>query len=144
VLKLFTSQREGNSSFFLSSKLLFQRQFSFFKFHIRLQFTQESWNVIHVELIHISISKHDLLCTFYFNLGPSWSWSYGSWNYNCLCNQCLSPPTLWVWIPLRWGVLDTTLYNLKLRTFSSNLIHNQMISCVMFFFIYNIWKSGFK
>jgi len=23
--------------------------------------------------------------------GPSWSWSYGSWIYNCLCNQCLSP-----------------------------------------------------
>jgi hypothetical protein len=27
--------------------------------------------------------------------------SYGSWIYNYLCNQCLSP--------LRWGVLDTTL-----------------------------------
>ena len=26
-----------------------------------------------------------------------------------LFNQCLSPLTLWVWIPLRWGVLDTTL-----------------------------------
>jgi hypothetical protein len=25
------------------------------------------------------------------------------------CNQYLSPQTLWVWIPLRWGVLDTTL-----------------------------------
>jgi len=22
---------------------------------------------------------------------PSWSWSYGSWIYNYLCNQCLSP-----------------------------------------------------
>jgi len=22
---------------------------------------------------------------------PSWSWSYGSWIYNSLCNQCLSP-----------------------------------------------------
>jgi hypothetical protein len=29
--------------------------------------------------------------------------------YNYLCNQCLSPLTLWVWIPLRWGVFDTTL-----------------------------------
>ena len=28
----------------------------------------------------------------------SWSWSYGSWNYNSLCNQYLSPLTLWVWI----------------------------------------------
>ena len=32
--------------------------------------------------------------------GASLSWSYGSWIYNYLCNQCLSPLTLWVWIPL--------------------------------------------
>jgi hypothetical protein len=32
--------------------------------------------------------------------GPSWFWSYGSWIYNYLCNQCLSP--------LMQGVLDTT------------------------------------
>ena len=37
------------------------------------------------------------------------SWSYGSWIYNYLCNQCLSPLTLWVWIPLRQVVLKTTL-----------------------------------
>jgi hypothetical protein len=41
--------------------------------------------------------------------GPSWSWSYGSWIYNYLCNLCLLPPTLWVWIPPKLGVLDTTL-----------------------------------
>ena len=41
--------------------------------------------------------------------GPSWSWSYGSWICNYLCNQFLSPSTLWVRIPFRWGVLDTTL-----------------------------------
>jgi len=23
--------------------------------------------------------------------GTSWSWSYGSWIYNNICNQCLSP-----------------------------------------------------
>jgi len=22
---------------------------------------------------------------------PSWSWSYDSWIYNYLCNQCISP-----------------------------------------------------
>jgi hypothetical protein len=27
----------------------------------------------------------------------SLSWSYGSWIYNYLCNQCLSPLKLWVW-----------------------------------------------
>jgi hypothetical protein len=51
-----------------------------------------------------------LVCLFvYISKGPSWSWSYGSWIYNYLCNQCLSPPTLWVRILHRWGVLDTTL-----------------------------------
>jgi hypothetical protein len=33
--------------------------------------------------------------------GPSWLWSHGSWIYNYLCNQCLSPLMLWVWILLR-------------------------------------------
>jgi hypothetical protein len=28
--------------------------------------------------------------------GQSWSWSYGSWIYNYLCNQYLSPLKLWV------------------------------------------------
>jgi len=41
--------------------------------------------------------------------GPSWSWSYGSWVYNYICIQCLSPLTLWVRILLKRGVLDTTL-----------------------------------
>ena len=27
--------------------------------------------------------------------GLSWSWSHGSWIYNYLCNQCLSPLKLW-------------------------------------------------
>jgi hypothetical protein len=40
---------------------------------------------------------------------PSWWWSYGNWIYNDLCNQCLSPLTLWVRIPIRRSVLDTTL-----------------------------------
>ena len=43
--------------------------------------------------------------------GTSWSWSYGSWIYNNICNQCLSPLTLWVRISLRRGVLNTTLCN---------------------------------
>jgi len=47
--------------------------------------------------------------SLFFEVGPSWSWLYGSWIYNCLCNPRLSPLTLWVRIPLRRGVLDTTL-----------------------------------
>ena len=41
--------------------------------------------------------------------GTSWSWSYGSWIYNYLCNQGLSALMLWVRIALRWGVIDPTL-----------------------------------
>jgi len=33
--------------------------------------------------------------------GPSWPWSYGSWIYNYLCNQCLSALMLWVRISIR-------------------------------------------
>ena len=36
---------------------------------------------------------------------PCGSWSYDSWIYNYLCNQCRSPLTLWVWTPLRRDVL---------------------------------------
>jgi hypothetical protein len=38
---------------------------------------------------------------FIVKMGPSWSWSYGSWIYNYLCNQCLSPLMLWVRISIR-------------------------------------------
>jgi len=34
---------------------------------------------------------------------------YGSWIYNYLCNQCLSPLMLWVWISIR--ARCTTLYD---------------------------------
>ena len=38
-----------------------------------------------------------------------WSWSYGSWVYIYLCNQCLSPLKLWVWIPF---MMRCTWYNI--------------------------------
>ena len=34
-----------------------------------------------------------LYYTYIFFWGPSRSWSYGSWMYNYLCNQCLLPLT---------------------------------------------------
>ena len=52
-------------------------------------------------------------CTYFTHnqngKGPSSSWSYDSWIYNYRCSQCLSSLKLWVQIPLRQGVLDTTL-----------------------------------
>jgi hypothetical protein len=49
--------------------------------------------------INSSPSFYCLSITWHHNL-CRWSWSYGSWIYNYLCNQCLSPPMLWVQIPL--------------------------------------------
>jgi hypothetical protein len=40
---------------------------------------------------------------------PSWWWSHGSWIYNYLYNQCLSPLKLRVWTCSLRGVLDATL-----------------------------------
>jgi len=50
----------------------------------------------------IAFVYSELSCWFYTisNLRSSWSWSYNSWIYNYLCNQCLSPLTLWVQILL--------------------------------------------
>ena len=42
-------------------------------------------------------------------VGPSWSWSYGSWIYNCLYNQCLSPLKFWVRTPF---IARCTRYNI--------------------------------
>jgi hypothetical protein len=45
-----------------------------------------------------------------YNLqAPSWSSSYVSFIDNYLCNQCISPQTMWVRITLMRGVVDTTL-----------------------------------
>jgi hypothetical protein len=39
------------------------------------------------------------ITTLHYIRGLSWSWSYGSWIYNYMCNQCLSPLQLWVRTP---------------------------------------------
>jgi len=40
---------------------------------------------------HISLFLIVLKVYFKLYVDTSWSWSYGSWIYNYLCNQCLSP-----------------------------------------------------
>ena len=54
---------------------------------------------------------------------PSWSWSYGSWINNYLCNQCLSPLKLRVRIPqmARYTVLYTTLCDWVCQWFATGL-----------------------
>jgi hypothetical protein len=53
-----------------------------------------------------------LLASFYYHTvrnvrrGPSCTWSCGSWIYNYLCNQSLSPLMLWV------RIQHSTVYNI--------------------------------
>jgi hypothetical protein len=47
----------------------------------------------------------------YLVLGPSWLWSYGSWIYNHLCNQCLIISTA---IYILWSHVISLLNNLIL------------------------------
>jgi len=54
--------------------------------------------------------------------GPSWSWSYGNWIYNFICNQCLSALALWILIPLRRGVLDATLCDKICQWFAADSV----------------------
>jgi cytochrome b561 len=59
------------------------------------------------KLIHIML--YCVFCNICNGNGQLWSWAYGSWIYNYLCKQWLSPLTLWVWMSLNRSVLDTTL-----------------------------------
>jgi hypothetical protein len=83
------------------------------------------WIVLSQVIIKLSKTNQVLL----------WSWSYGSWIYNYLCNQCPSPLTLLVGIPLMtlctrhyiitslsvtWGIVYSTLHYHK---FVSDLGH---------------------
>jgi hypothetical protein len=57
-----------------------------------------------IYILHIKFvmhSQHYIEYHFICLRGPSWPWSYGSWIYNYLCNQCLSPLMLWVRISIR-------------------------------------------
>jgi hypothetical protein len=59
------------------------------------------------------LSSHNwpvLLQFFKYSTSPFlWSWSYGSWINNYLCNQCLSPLKLWVRTPF---MARCTRYNI--------------------------------
>jgi hypothetical protein len=54
--------------------------------------------ILYVIKERVGISFHETYMFLHFVQGP---WSYGSWIYNYLCNQCLSPLMLWVRILIR-------------------------------------------
>jgi hypothetical protein len=72
---------------------------------LKKTFAQKNLNFsVLVDHIYLSWAEHEH--HIYLYMGTTWSWLYGSRIYNYLCNQCL---TLCTRIPLRRGVLDTTL-----------------------------------
>ena len=74
--------------------------------HYRLQ-----WLHILVRILLNNTIYNSIINLLYYNFKscqrPSWSWSYIGWVYNYLCNQYLSPLTLWVRITLSRGFLNT-------------------------------------
>jgi hypothetical protein len=63
---------------------------------------QENLFMLFNYIVSLNKLSHRLLnqtvSLFKWLQGPSWSWSYGSWIYIYLCNQCLSPLKR-VWTP---------------------------------------------
>ena len=47
--------------------------------------------------VTLNIQSMESILKCIIQQGPLCPWSYGSWIYNYLCNQCLSPLKLWVW-----------------------------------------------
>jgi hypothetical protein len=68
---------------------------------------------------YITLSTYVKLCCYTKNQkGHLLPWSYRSWIYNYLCNQCPSPLKLWVRIPL---MAMCTRYNLHVIKFVNDL-----------------------
>ena len=67
----------------------------------KLSITPQMWFKLYWQPV-IS-NKSDKLWIIYviFLVEGLWPWSYGSWIYNYLCNQCVSPLMLWVQISIR-------------------------------------------
>ena len=90
------------------------------------------------EMINLYITYVIIFC---------FSFGHGSWIYNYLCNQYLSPLPLWVRIPTRRGVLDTAKLVSNLRQVSgflgdSGFLHQY--NCFLPRNNWNIVESGLR
>jgi hypothetical protein len=76
-----------------------------------------------MKMIHIGVLY--INTTLFLIMGSSWLWSYGSWIYNYLCNQCLSPLKLWVWTPFmaRCTWYNGKLYSLRVMSCEVNITY---------------------
>ena len=75
-------------------------------FHLSMQSLPISIKVLELEVYFISID-----------------WSYGSWIYNYLCNQCLSPLKLWVRYNIMWSSLSVTCDRSMVFSGYSSFLH---------------------
>ena len=64
----------------------------------------QNWKMKHLFKLSLDFRLYKSWFTYHYEVRLSWS--YGSWIYNYLCNQCLSS-LMWVRIQLGRGVLDT-------------------------------------
>jgi hypothetical protein len=108
-------------------KVCVQKEMKFFIFCFL-----SGWKLFRKIDVCYSLKKCESIRSFYivtklklfFTVGKkglSWSLLYGSWIYDYLCNQCLSPLTLWVRTPLRRYVLDTILCDKVCRWLATGL-----------------------
>jgi hypothetical protein len=82
----------------------------------------------------------DYYVTAFIPEGPSWPWSYGSWIYNYLWNQCLTP-LMWVRISIRRVVQHNVIKFIRhLRQVSGFL----RFSGFLHQYNWNIVESGIK
>ena len=81
------------------------------------------------------------ICAFVIDLlyKKSWPWSYGSWIYNYLCNQCLSPLMLLVRISI---IVD--MFWPKRLVIAFHILCFAFIVHYVIKFVSDLWKvSGF-
>jgi hypothetical protein len=77
---------------------------------LKTSINQLCFIIKYISTKHIAFFIDWIVKLVYFYIsGALWSWSHASWIYNYLCNQCLSPLTLWLRVPPRRGVLSTPL-----------------------------------
>ena len=103
------------------------RTFSWIFFiHVYNRVFKTSLMLITQETVMVNKSNYYFNHTnWIYNGGQSWLWLYGSWIYNYLCNQCLSPLT-WVWILLmvtytRYNDITEILLKVALNTITLTL-----------------------
>ena len=86
TMYIYIGYSDGSNYFLVQVRNLYLNSFMTFWPGWLTGFEQ---NIIYIPFIYILIN---IIC-----IGPSSSWSYGSWIYNYLWNQCLSPLKLWDW-----------------------------------------------